>query len=90
MAAESRQPCAAARSPRPAVKKGPGLGGLFGVVKRAGVGNVLGSGILGDGEAARAARAARTELARRAENICKARESGQPATRRGPATNGKP
>ena len=85
MAAESPVPCAAASSPRPA-KKGPGLGGLFGAVKRAGVGNLLGSGIIGEG--ARAADTARTaaELARSLETICNAKQAAQ----RGLATIGKP
>ena len=90
-AAEPPLPCAAASSPRPVIKKGPGLGGLFGAVKRAGVGNLLGSGILGEGETARAAESARSAaaaaagLARSVETICKARDVAQ----RGPASNGK-
>ena len=70
MAAEPSS-CAAVSSPRPAPRKDEGLGGLFGAVKRAGVGNLLGSGIIGEGDAARAA-----EPARHPKTNCGARHAG--------------
>lgn len=54
-AAEPREACRAESPQRPAKKKGLGLGGLLSAAKCAGVGNVLGSGILGDERAAQVA-----------------------------------
>lgn len=54
-AAEPREACRAASPQKPAKKKDRGFGGLLSAAKRAGVGNVLGSGILGDGRAAQVA-----------------------------------
>jgi hypothetical protein len=48
--AQPSQDCAAANAPAPK-KKGSGLRGLLGASNRAGVGNFLGSGILGGGRA---------------------------------------
>ena len=80
MAAEPQISCAATSSPRPAKKKDLELGGLLGAAKRAGAGNLLGSGIIGEGEAARAAEAAQAaaktaaELARSSANNCNSKE----------------
>lgn len=48
--AQPAQDCAASNAPAPK-KKGSGLRGLLGASNRAGVGNFLGSGILGGGRA---------------------------------------
>lgn len=55
-AAEPQTSCQTAQpSERPAKKTGLGLGGLLGAARRAGVGDVLGAGMLGDSRAAQVA-----------------------------------
>jgi hypothetical protein len=56
-AAKPESSCPVASSPAQPEKKrkGPGLGGLLGAVQRSGVGNLVGTGSLGDGRVAEAA-----------------------------------